>query len=64
MPITKIWCWITIWLSTFLSSIWRRDEFFCPDKIVSIRFAAFMAKVIADTCISIRYGRRNLDEGS
>jgi len=50
-----IFDWFKIWASCFFSFVWRKDGYFNPRaKYVTIGMAAFQAKVIADTCMSIR----------
>jgi len=51
----KYWkAWLWIWLCEFLGTVWRKDEYFLQGQRRSIKYAAFVAKVVADTCMSIR----------
>lgn len=57
MPLTKATgqhAWLWLWLREFARNVGRRNDYYWPGERCSIRNAGFVAKVVADTCISIR----------
>jgi hypothetical protein len=46
--------WLWFWIDEFFTTVWRRDMYYCQNERRSIKFAAFVAKVTADTMCRIR----------
>ena len=53
------WCryGLRVWLASFAENLWRPNDYWWPGQRSSVSNTAFVAVVIANACVGVRYSR-------